>query len=135
MRYLIQERLESVMIPAIDQNHVHWLTGECFLGAQSGESTANDNDFFLTPEHTFSAFSTWLLWFCCNVMALHRGDSPPRDSNRFNKEHFASLARSLLAIEKTHLLAGDVGLFDERSAHLVRQQDAKQMNWGAFHWR
>jgi hypothetical protein len=43
---LIQERLKSVMIPTIDQNHVHWLTGECFRGAQSGESTANDHDLF-----------------------------------------------------------------------------------------
>jgi hypothetical protein len=45
-RYLIQERLEGLMIPAIDQNHVDWLTGECFRGAQSGESTANDHDLF-----------------------------------------------------------------------------------------
>jgi hypothetical protein len=32
------------MVPPIDKNNIHWLTGECFRGAQSGESTANNND-------------------------------------------------------------------------------------------
>ena len=34
------------MVPPIDKNNVHWLTGECFRGAQSGESTADNNDLF-----------------------------------------------------------------------------------------
>jgi hypothetical protein len=39
---------------------------------------------------------------------------------------------ALLAIEQAHLLAADVGFFDERGAHLVRQNNAKQMNWRPF---
>lgn len=41
----------------------------------------------------------------------------------------------LLAIEKTHLLATDVGLFDQRVAHLVGGQDTKRMDWRRFRWR
>jgi hypothetical protein len=44
--HLIQERLESVMISPIDKDNVYWLTRESFRGAQSSESTANNNHLF-----------------------------------------------------------------------------------------
>jgi len=41
----------------IDQNHVHWLTGECFRDAQSGKSTANDHDLF--PQSMLQSILSW----------------------------------------------------------------------------
>jgi hypothetical protein len=40
-----------------------------------------------------------------------------------------------LAIKQAHLLAADVSFLEERGAHLVRRQNAKQINWRPFRWR